>query len=100
MKVVSNCCSKSRYQKGLNLQVKESELAGAAAELVDETAGKVRTEDTSEVGVGDASDESVEANLLEEKTGKGILKDRSADLLVVPEVGVLELLVEVGDGDG
>jgi hypothetical protein len=84
----------------LGHEVKEGKLAGAAAELVNETAGKVGTEDTSEVGVGDASNQGVKTNLLEEKTGKGILEDRSADLLVIPEVRVLELLVEVGDGDG
>jgi hypothetical protein len=84
----------------LGHEVKEGELAGAAAELVDEAASKVGTEDTSEVGVGDASNQGVKTNLLKEKTGESILEDRSADLLVVPEVGVLEFLVEVGDGNG
>ncbi|KAI6776719.1 hypothetical protein HG530_000664 [Fusarium avenaceum] len=74
-------------------------LAGAAAELVDESAGEVGTENASEVGVGNAGDQSVETNLLEQETGKGVLQNRSADLLIVPKIGVLELLIKVGDGN-
>lgn len=40
----------------------------------------------------------LKADLIQEQLGKGIAEDGTAELDVVPQLGLLELFVELGDG--
>ena len=82
----------------LRHEVKEGKLAGFSSVLVNESTGQVATKDGSQVAVWDTRHNGLEANLVQQELGQGILEDSVADGLVGPEVGVLEVLVQVGDG--
>lgn len=82
----------------LRHEVKEGKLAGLSSVLVNESTGQVATKDGSQVAVRDTRDNGLEANLVQQELGQGILEDSEPDRLVGPEVRVLEVLVQVGDG--
>lgn len=84
---------------GFNLQVEEGKLAGLNAVLVDEAAGKVAAKDGAQVALRHARDDGLETNLLQQQLRKSILENTVADSVVGPQIRLLELLVELSDGN-
>jgi hypothetical protein len=82
-----------------NLQVKESELTRCATKLVNEPRREIRAKDSTKVIIRNTFDDKIKTNFLEQKLRKGVLKNRTTKCIILPEISLLEFLVELGNGD-
>lgn len=80
-------------------KVKEGKLSRAASVFIYEATGEVAAKDALEVVLGHALEQSIQSNLLNKEIGERILEHTVAEGNVVPQISLLELLVEIGDGE-
>merc|ERR1711866_32328 len=84
--------------QSLGHKVKERELARVAAVLVHEATRQVTAKDGPQIILRHPSKNGLKADLVQQQLRKRITQHRPAKLHVVPQFGLLQLFIQLGDG--